>query len=42
MILAQTDPVMTTNAWVFMGLAWAFVIGLAVFSFKRVLGGPKD
>jgi hypothetical protein len=41
MILAQAETVMTTSAWVFMGLAWFFVIGLVFFSFKRVLGGPK-
>ena len=40
-ILAQAEPVMTLPAWVFMGLAWIFVFGLAIFCFKRVLGGPK-
>jgi hypothetical protein len=41
-MLAQTETVMTTAAWVFMGLAWFFVIGLTIFCFARVLGDPKD
>ena len=34
-------PVMETSGWVFMSLAWVFVIGLVVWCFVRVLGGPK-
>lgn len=34
-------PSMTTAGWAFMGLAWLFVIGLVVWCFWRVLGGPK-
>lgn len=32
-------PEMTTGSFVFLGLAWAAVIGLTVFCFVRVLGG---
>jgi len=38
------DPHMTTAGWIFLGLAWAAVIGLLVWSFARVLspgGGPR-
>ena len=36
-----SDVVMTSSGWAFMGLAWLFVIGLVLFCFKRVLGGPS-
>lgn len=31
---------MTTNAILFMVASWAFVLGLTVWSFKRVLNQP--
>jgi len=33
------EQAMTTGGWILMGLAWAFVIGLAINCFWRVLGG---
>lgn len=38
----SSDPKMTGAAWIFMGLAWLFVILLAVWCFKRVLGGGRQ
>ncbi len=37
-----TPPVMSNSGWIFMGLAWLFVIGLAIWCFKRVLGGNPN
>lgn len=37
--MAVVEPEMTTAAWIFVGAAWTFVIGLAVFCFAKVLGG---
>jgi len=34
-------PEMTGASWLFMGLAWLFVICLAVWCFWRVLGGGR-
>lgn len=33
------DPKMTTGGWIFLGLGWLFVGGLALWCFRRVLGG---
>lgn len=32
---------MTTGAIIFMALSWAFVLGLATWSYKRILSHPK-
>jgi hypothetical protein len=32
-------PVMDTGSWIFLLLAWTFVIGLTAWCFKRVLAG---
>lgn len=43
MLLADSaaEPEMTGAAWIFMGLAWLFVLSLATWCFRRVLGGGK-
>ena len=43
-VLLQADdgPHMTLGAWIFMGIAWVSVTTLLVWSFRRVLGGPKQ
>jgi hypothetical protein len=33
---------MSTTALIFMGLAWAFVLGLTTWSFKKLLSTPPD
>ena len=38
---SPADPEMTGASWIFMGLAWLFVICLAVWCFWRVLGGGR-
>jgi len=41
LVEAQAEPEMTNSSWLFMGLAWLFVIALAVWCFWRVLGGGR-
>jgi hypothetical protein len=33
---------MSASGWVFMGLAWTFVIGLFVYCFYRILFGGDN
>ena len=35
------EPAMTTGGWVFMAVAWMTVGTLLVWSFVRVMSGPK-
>lgn len=38
-----SDPHMTTASWLFLGIAWVFVSGLLIWSFRRVLrSGPPE
>ncbi len=38
---AVDEPQMNTAGWVFLGLGWVCVTGLALWCFKRVMGsGP--
>lgn len=37
----QRVPEMTTGSTALLAVAWVFVTALLIWSFKRVLGGPK-
>jgi hypothetical protein len=40
--LQSGDVHMSTGGWIFMGLAWTFVVFLVLFSFIKVIWGGES
>ncbi|MHC5209680.1 MAG: hypothetical protein ACYTG2_03075 [Planctomycetota bacterium] len=42
LLLQATEPRMDAPSWIFLGLAWIVVAGLAIWCFRRVLRSPPS
>jgi hypothetical protein len=40
LLTQAAEPRMDSGSWLFLALSWLAVAGLAVWCFRRVLGGP--